>query len=58
MESRPSPEEMLASHIVHTPTEDAKRQAEVNATKSMLADMYGTQDDSSLKVSDVNSRVS
>ena len=49
---------MRASHIVHTPAEDALRQAEVDATKSMLADMYGTQDDSALKTGDVNSQAS
>ena len=40
LKSRPSPEEMRTSHIVHTPAEDALRQAEIDATKSMLADMY------------------
>lgn len=49
---------MRASHIVHTAAEEASRQAEVEATKIMLADMFGTQDDSSLKVGDVNNQVS
>lgn len=46
LQARPSPEEMHARHIVHTDAEVASRQAEANAAKSMLEEMYGPESSS------------